>query len=212
MNTTHRGSETEAPARRGRERGISQAELLVVIALIASAVLSTMPFLQTLAHRSRLDAAAQLIQMTLLSARLQAVKRGTNVGVWISTRPATRAYRCLIVFVDSNSNGVLDFNEQVIGSYVFPPDTAQVQLRIDSYDNQTPTTNPGDYTSVFSFFGSAVVSGAPGATLGVYVLDNNGNVIQIGVPTAVTGRIAMTKLDKSATSAPFYMANPWKWY
>jgi type II secretory pathway pseudopilin PulG len=191
---------------------MSHAEILVVLALVATAILSMMPFLRTFVHRSRLDAAAQEIEMTILSARLQAVKRGTNVGVWISTRPSTRAYRTLVVFVDSNANGVLDINEPVIGTYPLPPETSSIQLRIDSYNSQTPTTAPGDYNLAFSLFGSAVVSGAPGATLGVFILDDHGNVIQVGVPATVTGQVAMTKLDQAATSAPFYVTNPWTWY
>jgi Type II transport protein GspH len=171
-----------------------------------------MPFLRTFIGRSRLDAAAQEIEMTIMSARLQAVKHGTNVAVWMSTRPGARAYRQLVTFEDLNANGVLDINEPVLRTDQLPPETSVIQVLIDSYGAQTPTTTPGDYTVVFTLFGSAVITGAPGATLGVFVQDNKGNVIQVGVPTSVTGRVAMTKLDKGATSAPYYIANPWKWY
>ncbi len=203
---------SRASRRLRSQAGITPTEILVVVALIASAVLATAPFLRTFVRRSRLDSTAREIEMTMLSARLQAVKRGTNIGVWLSTNPSQQAYRRLIVFEDTNGNGILDAGEIIDQTINLPPETEMIQLRIDNYDTQNPKTTPGNYNVAFSFFGTALVSGASGTTLAVFVLDNGGNVIQVGVPTAITGRVAMTKLDQSATSAPYYVSTPWKWY
>ena len=59
-------------------------ELLIVIAILAGLVLLVAPTAQKIIRRSQLVAAHSTLKQALASARLQAVKRGSNVVVLIS--------------------------------------------------------------------------------------------------------------------------------
>ena len=68
-------------------RGFGFLENLVVISLMALGVLSALPFAGTLIRRAEGSSAINTIRSTLASARIQAVKTGSNVVVVISKSP-----------------------------------------------------------------------------------------------------------------------------
>jgi len=170
------------------------------------------PFFGTVLHRSRVDGLAREIDMTVLAARLQAIKRGQNVGVVLSTDPSSPidAYNTAITFVDAKPDGVLDTSttppDVIVHSDPLDPPGHQVSLRIDSPDQASPSTSAATAYIVFTPFGSV----GSGGDKGIYVLDGHGNTIQISVGTPATGKISMTKLITGAT--PPYQLPPWKWY
>jgi prepilin-type N-terminal cleavage/methylation domain-containing protein len=187
--------------------GFSLVELLVAIAIMGLILAIGIPFFGTILHRSRVDAVSREFNMSVLSARLQAIKRGQNVGVVVSTDSSSSigAYHNAVLFLDANANGVLDAGDTVIRTDALLPDERRVTLSIDSPDASSPSTAAATTYIVFSPFGSV----ASGGDKGVYVSDLYGNVLQVRVTTPATGKLAITKLVPGGT--PLYQLAPWKW-
>lgn len=187
--------------------GFSLVELLVAIAIMGLILAIGIPFFGTILHRGRVEAVAREFNMTVLSARLQAIKRGQSVGVVVSTDSSSSigAYHNAVVFLDANSNGVLDAGDTVIRTDALLPDEHRVQLSIDDPDDPSPSPAAATTYMVFSPFGSV----ASGGDKGVYVSDQYGNVVQVRVTTPGTGKLAITKLVPGGT--PLYQLAPWKW-
>ncbi|MGH9442093.1 MAG: GspH/FimT family pseudopilin [Thermoanaerobaculia bacterium] len=187
-----------------RSAGFSLAEMLVILAIVGALSAIAVPNFLHLIHRSRVDAVAREVQMTLLGARLQAIRRGSNVGVVVSTdssKPAT--YLIPTTFVDANSNGVFDSGETLISAALMPPGASGLKFSVDTVNAVNPSTTGA--TTVFRFtpFGSAVTGSGAKA---FYVSDSLGNVLQVSITNELNGRISMTKLSGGA-----YIPPPWKW-
>jgi len=187
--------------------GFSLVELMVAIAIMGLILAIGIPFFGTILHRSRVDAVAREFNMTVLSARLQAIKRGQSVGVVVSTDSSSSigAYQNAVVFLDANANGALDPTDTVIRTDALLPDAHRVTLSIDNPDAPSPSTAAVTTYIVFSPFGSVT----SGGDKGVYVSDRYGNVLQVRVTTPATGKLAITKLVPGGT--PVYQLAPWKW-
>jgi len=80
-------SESDSTPRRGSEAGYSLAEALIVFALIGLVCMLAIPAAGKLIRHSRNLGAFSSIRQVLATARLQAVKRGTNVVVEIALTP-----------------------------------------------------------------------------------------------------------------------------
>jgi prepilin-type N-terminal cleavage/methylation domain-containing protein len=197
---------------RPKPRGFSFVEIVIVIAIMGLILAIGIPFFGTILHRSRVDGVAREIDMTVLAARLQAIKQGQSVGVVLSNDPSSSigAYDTAITFVDADNNGALDTSTS-------PPDVVvhrdlldsaghRVSLRIDSPNQTSPSTTVGTAYTIFTSFGSV----GSGGDKGIYVMDGHGNVLQVAVTTPATGKVALTKLVTGAT--PPYELPPWKWY
>lgn len=200
------------PTHERRSRGFSFVEIIIVIAIMGLILAIGIPYFTTVLHRSRVDGVAREINMTVLAARLQSIKRGQNVGVVLSTDPSSAigAYNTAITFVDAKPDGVLDTTtvppDVIVRRDLLDPAGHRVFLRIDSPDQASPSTSAATAYIVFTPFGSV----GSGGDKGIYVLDNHGNTLQIAVTTPATGRTAMTKLVPGAT--PKYELPPWRWY
>lgn len=89
--------------RRGGTRGYSVAELLIVLALVALAVVPALPGGAFARKRAALAGAATYVAQALNAARTEAVRRGANVAVQFGDNPQQPAYRLV---VDGNGDGV----------------------------------------------------------------------------------------------------------
>jgi Tfp pilus assembly protein FimT len=79
--------ESDAPRRPGSQAGYTLAEALIVLALIGLVTVIALPAAGNLIRHSRDLGAFASVRQVLATARLQAVKRGTNVVVEISLTP-----------------------------------------------------------------------------------------------------------------------------
>jgi type IV fimbrial biogenesis protein FimT len=195
--------------------GFTLTELMIAVAIIGAILTIALPYFAGVLRRVRLDSAARQFDMILLKARIEAIRRGNQVGVIVSTDSTydgsttakPNAYRSAVVFVDSNANGTFDSTETVLTSYALPSGSSTVTYSIDTVDKSTPGSTVQTYYFVFTPFGSAV-SVASGSMRSLYVSDGVGNTIQLGIPVAASGRVQMTKL----LTGGGYEAPPWTWY
>jgi len=186
-------------------------ELIVVLAIAALILAIGIPIFATMIHRSRVEGTAREIDLTLLAARLQAIKRGANVGTVlttdssISSGPLKNAYQTLLTFVDKDGNGALDAGETVLGTNPLHPAGRQITLAVDGANAATPSTTGATAYFVFKPVGSMQV-----ADKSIYILDTHDNVLQVGVVSASTGRVAVTKRRVSGGTTT-YQPPPWQW-
>jgi len=80
------------------QAGMTLVELLIVLAILAGLVLLVAPTAGKIIRRSQLVAAHSSLKQALASARLQAVKRGSNVVVLMSLSPENKLR--LVTFQD----------------------------------------------------------------------------------------------------------------
>jgi prepilin-type N-terminal cleavage/methylation domain-containing protein len=85
-------------AKRLRQRGMTLIELLIVLAILAGLLLLVAPVAGKIIRRSQLVAAHSTLKQVLATARLQAVKRGSNVVVLVSLSPDNKLR--LVTFQD----------------------------------------------------------------------------------------------------------------
>jgi prepilin-type N-terminal cleavage/methylation domain-containing protein len=188
-----------------RQSGFSMVELIVVLAIAALILAIGIPIFATMIHRGRVDGAARQFDLTLLAARLQAIKAGDNTIVQFSTTD-----RKLFAFVDTNNNGAYDAGppaEKILADNVVAPNFQILSVRIDDPDTASPSATTTSTTFKFTPFGSAA---AGTADKSIYVADGHGNVIQVGVANHASGRITMTKRVGSGGTAT-YEPPPWQW-
>jgi len=183
-------------------------ELIVVIAIIGLMLAIAIPYFGAVMRRSRVTAEARQILMPLLKARLEAIKRGNNVLVEISTNSIKTSYRQALVFVDTSNAGanlnVYDAGDTLIGTFPMAP-SSESTLRLDAVNAPSPSTTSTTIDFIFTPFGSM---DAATTSKAAYVSDAKNNVIQISVPSTSNGKPAMTK----QLSASNYVAQPWTWY
>jgi prepilin-type N-terminal cleavage/methylation domain-containing protein len=209
VTTAERLGTRRARCRASSARGFSLLEALVVVALVGIASLFAASNFRIFARRARLEAIAREINVQVVAARAQAIKRGDDTGVEISvaTAPAT----CW-KFVDLNHSGTRDGGDLVSPSVrcltcgSFQPATPRtgIVVKIDDPNAVAPSSTTTVHTIVFTGFGSI---NAAGAAKSVYIQDSFGNLLQISTPNPVSGRVEMTKLSAGA-----FIPRPWTWY
>ena len=99
-------------------RGFTLIELMVAIAVVAILMTTGVPAFSSLIGNNRLAAQAADFQGSLGYARSEAIRRGQNVVVGAS-QPVTgnQFGGGWVMWVDSNSNGVLDAGEVTLKSH-----------------------------------------------------------------------------------------------
>jgi Tfp pilus assembly protein FimT len=78
------------PQRRRAFPGVSLPELLAVVALLALALLVTIPLVSSRVHEARLRAAASQFVTTLRAARMIAISKNVTCTVTVAPDPANR--------------------------------------------------------------------------------------------------------------------------
>lgn len=215
MKHLHRSTDSGAGAAR-RERGFSLLELLIVIAILGLVVALVTPSMMRIIRRGRLQNAASQFGTSLLRARLQAVKRGNNVGLCVTNDTGNPNYGEMILFVDTNSDGSYDAGDTVLQGIPMPADSGSkfLQVLIDTPNNNSPSTGSATFSFVFTPFGSAINANSSGqVSEAVYVKDDRGNLLQVSVPVAGSGKVTTTKYNPTPTAPAVagYFAPPWNW-
>ncbi len=202
-----------------QEHGFTLVEALITVAILGIIVLIGIPsFLGTLV-RTRLTVSSRQISSLLQVARLEAIKRNTDVKVSYDS-----TLRRFYAFVDNNHDG----NEDTADGEKRLPDVIDlprnVLLRthgegengngaIDNWDTATGVVAP--FGPLFHFDGSAEITGA------FRIGDTRDNILEVRVATPATGRIVIQKWDR-ATSDTFRASgenvsgsgiqSAWEWY
>jgi prepilin-type N-terminal cleavage/methylation domain-containing protein len=180
--------------------GFSLLEILVVLSLLGIAALFALPAFQVLGRRARIEGISRAIQVELVAARQQAIKRSQDTGLEISAGTSPAACRR---FIDQNRSGTLDVGEPVLGIVELGTVRKGVSVKIDNLDDSTPSSAPAVHAMVFAGFGSA----NPASTLkSVYIGDGFGNLVQISIPNAISGKVETTKWNGNA-----FTPTPWTW-
>jgi len=192
--------------RRRASRGFTLLEMIVVMAIAGLLLGIALPFFGTITRRARVDSEARTISIALLQARGQAIRRGRNVYVEISTDPLKASYHTPIVFVDnlaSGTQGAYDGADTIVARSEIAFGAARDRILIDDANKVAPSTASQTIEYIFTPFGSMAPSST---TKSVYVGDVNGNVLQVAVGTQNTGKLSTTKLSGSS-----YVSRPWTW-
>ena len=179
-------------------------ELIVVIAIIGIVLAIAIPYFGIVMRHGRVYSEVIQVYAPMRKARLEAVKRGNNVYVEISTDPSKASYRSPTVFVDSGSTvGSYDTSDTLIGTYPMGTSLNETLL-IDDENKTAPVASSTTVEYIFTPLGTM---SATSTDKSVYVSDVSGNSVQVSVPSATTGKPSMTKLVNGS-----YVAPPWKWY
>lgn len=204
--------------------GFSLLELIVVLVIAGSLMLLVIPFVLKTMRRTTLLNNARLAQVVMSSARLQAVKSSTNIGVFVGT--ATWAPTGVIVaYVPSGANGTGAYTPGVnygaatefkkIGPAILPPELAIFNVTFPSncvgfnhlgqaisMADGTVLTNCGDTTNGCG----AYIEDNP--VMG-YVKNVLPNIFRIGVDSPTLGVTSLRKNSKTSTTV--FLEAPWNW-
>ncbi|MFN9728775.1 GspH/FimT family pseudopilin [Acidovorax sp.] len=111
-------------------QGFTVIELMVVVSIVAILLALAAPSFSPIIERWRVQQTIKGLESTLYFARSEAIKRGGNVSI---RKHPTGTDGCLLasgnadwdcgwfVFIDTNSNGVQDADEDTLQSFNTPP-------------------------------------------------------------------------------------------
>jgi len=178
--------------------------MIIIVAIVGIVLAISFPYFGTIARRARVESEARTINMILLEARLQAIKRGTNVFVEISTNAGKASYRRPVMFLDTGSTtGSFDTTDTMIATANVIPGGANDSIAIDDQNSASPSAASRTIEFVFTPFGAMTGSSTMKA---VYVGDVAGNLLQVAIPANATGRVVTTKRLGSG-----FVGRPWTW-
>jgi len=182
--------------------------MIVVVAIIGMVLAIAVPYFGGAMRRARLTSEARQIFMPLLKARLEAIKRGNNINVEISTDSSKTSYRTALVFIDNATGSVGSYNasdpDTLIATFPMSPN-ADPTLRIDNANVSSPSTAVATVDFIFTPLGSLA---STSTTKAAYISDGKGNLLQVAVPTSSNAKPTITKQLAGTT----YVGQPWKWY
>jgi Tfp pilus assembly protein FimT len=184
------------------EAGFTLLEMASILAVGWLLVGSAVPYLASIARRSRLQSEARTVGLVLTGARMQAMKRGETVGVEVSTDPHRPSCRRAVVFLDTGSvAGALDRGDTIVGNATIVEDGEL--LWIDAENAASPSSASGTVDFVFTRLGSP---GEGSSRKSVYLGDRAGNLIQVAFQPGLSGRVKTTKRAGAA-----FAGRPWQW-
>jgi len=177
------GSSTASGGRSAGDGGFTLIELLVVLAILGIVSVLGIPALLNSLHRAKVEGAAQQVAAFAQRARLEAIKRNRQTMLRADTTSQE-----LFAFVDANGNRVQDADEDLLGRFALPALVSFRGAPEGTSDDKAPVDgfggNPGP---VFEPNGSVLTEGA------IRVGDERGNVLEVRVVSAASGRMEIRK-------------------
>jgi prepilin-type N-terminal cleavage/methylation domain-containing protein len=109
---------------RGRERGFSIIEILIVLAIIAILVLAAAPWFAKISQRNEVKSAGSNLAITLAAARMRAVKRNLPATVIITRASGSQSFHLLETFENVQPTPIKVEEGRISGRVDFPPTIA----------------------------------------------------------------------------------------
>lgn len=177
------GPSTASGGRSAGDGGFTLIELLVVLAILGLISVLGIPALLNSLHRAKVEGAAEQVSAFARRARLEAIKRNRQTMLRADTTSNE-----LTAFVDVNQNRVRDTDEELLGRFTLPALVSFRGAPEGTSDDKAPVEgfggNPGP---VFEPNGSVLTEGA------IRVGDERGNVLEVRVVSAASGRMEIRK-------------------
>lgn len=197
-----------------RARGFTLLEILVVLAVLMTALLLVLPALQNLIVRSKVEGSAREIASMLQIARLEAVKR--SVPMVVRLDPVSNE---VIAFADVDG---VDSDDPPDGIYnpVAGDPAGQTDLQIGraGIQERVSLRAPGGQPAVDglpSIDGFWVVRFNPDGSaqdVGAYRLaDVRDNFLEVRVGPAASARVTVNKWDGTGWWSRGEGGHPWRW-
>jgi prepilin-type N-terminal cleavage/methylation domain-containing protein len=178
-----------------RTRGFTLIELLVVIAMLSIIMLISMPALDRMLQRGKIEGAVRTAKAMMQVARLEAVKRSAPALVQVDYDQDQ-----VIAFADVNRSGGLyePATDRLLGTLKLPrfvyfqgeedsgPEGANALV---NFDSNTCSGCPTGGWVQFNPDGSASMVGA------IRFADPRGNYLEVAVTTVATGKVEIRKHD-----------------
>lgn len=186
---------------RRSERGFTLIELIIILAILATAAFMILPRLFWFVDRAKLRGAALATKTMIQQARLAALK-GTGGGRVVFDYPNGRIY----AFVDSNGNGTYDAGtDRQLGDYRLREVGKKTVIAFMSHNDTGPNT-AGAIESFDDppFGGTCGGNGCivfdqngTGQTGAVRFTDGYGNFLEVRILSTATGRTEVRKYSRA---------------
>jgi hypothetical protein len=199
-------------ARRGG--GFTFIEVLVVMAILITAILVAFPALQTLIVRNKLEGAARELASMIQRGRLESVKR--SVPVVVKVDPATAE---VFAFADVNGPALGDPPDGIFNPVADEPfGVTDYSLGRWGLPGGVILAAPGSEPAIdgLTLVGSdrvvRLVPDGSVADVGAYRLgDARGNFLEVRVEPKATARVAVGKWDGTDWWSRGEGGHPWRW-
>jgi prepilin-type N-terminal cleavage/methylation domain-containing protein len=181
---------------RTRTAGFSLIELLVVIAILSVIILISLPALDRMLQRGRIESSVRTTKSLMQVARLESIKRSLPTRV-VADFDSDR----ILAYTDLNNSGAPfeEGTDRLLGSARLPrgvtfwgeedgsPEGANALI---NFDANTCVGCPAGGWVQFNPDGSADLTGA------IRFADPRGNYLEVAVTTVATGKVVIRKHDE----------------
>lgn len=223
------------PGLRRGQSGFTLIEMLVVLALMAALMFFSIPAILPVIHQSKLTGIANEIKSLMFLARLNAIKYSTQAVVRIIPADATHPIAQVQAFSDRDGDGMLGANDTVLASFYLPKGVTFTAPPTDVTDAASVAgfkSDPGgatlphialfqpDGTLPKPDIGARTCNDAcPSAGFGTCsncggafsLADQNGNYIEVLIPSLTTPIPKLLKWDGGAWRAKGDNKETWQW-
>ncbi len=210
------------PGLRRGQSGFTLIEMLVVLALMAALMFFSIPAILPVIHQSKLTGIANEVKSLMFLARLNAIKNSAQAVVRIVPADATNPIPQVQAFSDRNSDGQLSAGEPILASFYLPKGVTFTAPPADVTDAASVlalSVDPGGaalpHIAIFRSDGSlpdnCTINGAIGCAGAFRLADQNGNYLEVLIPSATTPIPKLLKWDGSNWRAKGDNKETWQW-